>query len=76
MLTMIFRELSATFPGQEMWGAQAGNSSYIIVKDDGLYTASARTGRNSRTAHVIPYEGAVMTFDEAKDACERHYNRC
>jgi len=75
MLTMIFRELSAPFPGQKMWGAQAGKSSYVIVRDDGLYTASARIGRNSCTAHVIPYEGAVMTFEEAKDACEKHYNR-
>lgn len=75
MLTMLFRPLPAPFPGQEMWGAQAGKSSYIIVKDDDLYTASARTGRDIPTAHVIPYEDGVMTFEEAVAACRQHYNR-
>ncbi len=72
---LIFRPLPAPFPGQQMWGAQARDSSYIIVKDNGLYTASARISDRKVTAHVVPFEGGVITFEEAQEACERHHNR-
>ena len=68
---MKFETLPTPFPGQQMWGAGSDGKTYIIVKDDGLFTASVRRD-GARTEHLIPYESGVMTFDEAREACLKH----
>jgi hypothetical protein len=43
----------------------------MIVKDDGLFTASVRP-IGGKTQYLIPYAAAVMTMDEAREACLKH----
>jgi hypothetical protein len=68
---MKFNQLPAPFPGQQMWGTRLDRASYMIVKDDGLFTASVRP-IGGKTQYLIPYAAAVMTMDEAREACLKH----
>lgn len=71
---MKFQPMDAPFPGQRMWGARSDIGSYMIVEDDGLYTASARR-IGGKTEFIIPHSAGVMTFEEAQDACVKHAHR-
>lgn len=59
----------------DMWVSQdARGRNYVVLKMDGLYTASTRSILNGRghTFHIISYSEGVMTREEAENACRKY----
>lgn len=71
---MVFKKLEPVF-GNEIWGARSGRHSYIISFTEGHgYTASWNdaSAERSNVQHLISWDNAVATFDEAVKACKKH----
>ena len=65
---MRFEPLPAVFPGQQMWGAKSGGYSFIILSDDGEFTASAKLNGMGQLVNI---GGVFATRDDAAVACEK-----
>lgn len=64
---MRFKPLPPIFDGQQMWGAVSGLYTFIVVADDGKFTASAKlNGMGQR----IDIGDVFNTRDDAAAACE------
>ena len=71
---LTFRKFDNPISGT-IWAAEDKKGrSYIVLKTDGLYTASSQSVMNGRghTFHIIPFSEGVMTREEAQEACQRY----
>lgn len=65
-----FEQIPAAYPEQTVWGCKSGDRSFVIVLQDGWYSASVKDGPDARTKYLSDQYG-WRSFLEAKQACER-----